>query len=106
MGRREEKRLRRAVARERVALLLGMAKDVWEEDRERARRYAGLAFSIVKRMKVRLTKEQKVAFCRRCFAPWIVGKTVEVRVESRNKRILYKCRECGYERAFGYSRKG
>lgn len=100
----KEKNLVKKISEERIKILLEEAKKIFEKNPERARRYCQLAFLIVKKNKVRLTKVQKLSFCRKCFAFWRPGKTASVLFDKKNKRVIYKCGKCGYERKIGYAK--
>ncbi len=90
------------ISEERIEILLGEAEKIFPKNPERAGRYAQLAFAIVRKNKVRLSKEQKLSFCRKCFSFWRPGKSVSVSFDGRNKRVIYACMECGYERRIRY----
>lgn len=98
----KEKNQVKKISEERVAILLSEAQKVFPKNPGRARRYSKLAFLIVRKNKVRLSKEQKLSFCRKCFAFWRPGKSVSVRLEKANKLVVYKCASCGYARKIGY----
>ncbi len=100
-----EKNLVKNISSERIAVLLSEAKKTFAENPARAQRYARLAFLIVRKNKVRLTKEQKLSFCRKCFSYWVPGKSASVSFDRKSRRVIYKCGSCGYERGIGYSRK-
>jgi len=94
--------LREQVARERILILLGLAGDMWARDRDLSRRYVGRAFDIKKKFRVRISREEKFSFCRKCLCPWMPGRTVSISFDKRNKRVVYSCRMCGRQSAFKY----
>lgn len=99
MKRRVKKRkplYRVKIARERIERLLNLAKEEFEKNPERSRRYIELARKIGKRYNVRLTKEQKRSFCKKCNQPLISGKTFKFEMDSKKKLIIIKCLNCGY----------
>lgn len=98
----KEKNLVKKISEERIAILLSEAAKIFSLNANRAKRYCQLAFAIVKKNKVRLTKEQKLSFCRKCLSFWCPGKTVSISFDKKNKRIIYKCGACGYERKIRY----
>lgn len=98
----KEKNIVKKISEERILILLDEAEKNFAQNPERARRYAHVAFAIVKKNKARLTKEQKLSFCRKCFCFWRPGKSVQVSFDKQNKRVIYKCAECAYERKIRY----
>lgn len=90
------------IARERCEKLLSMAASILAENPSRARRYVQLANRIAMRHRIHLDAKR---YCKKCFTAWVAGKSVRVRLDSRNKRALYACCECGAKKAFGYGRK-
>lgn len=101
----KEKNLVRKISAERIALLLREAGKIFRENPGRARRYCELAFLIVKKNKARLSKAQKLSFCRKCFSFWKPGASVSVSMDKGNRRVIYKCADCGYERKIGYAKR-
>jgi ribonuclease P protein subunit RPR2 len=101
MDKRGKKVIKGAV-KERIACLLEEARSSYPEHPERSRRYLQLLWKLVEKYKVRLTKEQKLSFCKKCFTPWIPGKTVKVSFEPRNSIVQYECKECGHKRRLKY----
>lgn len=98
----KEKNLVKRICEERISILMSEAEKAFAQHPERAKRYSQLAFAIVRKNKVRLTKPQKLSFCRKCFSYWRPGKSVTVSFDKRNKRIIYRCGSCGYERKTRY----
>jgi RNase P subunit RPR2 len=94
--------LREEIARERIAILLGLSASEWERDKGLARKYVGRAIDICKRFRTGLTRAQRLSFCRKCLAPWIPSSTVDIRFDTRNSRAVYSCKLCGHQRAFKY----
>lgn len=104
MNKLKRKKIIKSISKERISILLDNAFKIIEKNEERAIRYIKLAFSIVKKNKVKLSKEQKIRFCRKCFIPWIFPKNVKIFFDHNNKRILYKCKKCGFKKAFCYKK--
>jgi len=82
------------IARERIKILLDLAKKEVRKNPDRARRYIELARTIGKRYNVRLTKKQKESFCKYCNTPLIPGYTSKVWIDSKTKTIVVKCLNC------------
>ncbi len=79
------------IAKERVEILFKMC----EEIPEMADRYIKIIWRIVKKNKIRLTKEQKKKFCRKCLTYWKNPKIKKWRMFE-----IYECPNCGYRRKF------
>lgn len=94
---------RMRIAKERIEKLLNLAKKEFKTKPERSKKYIELARKIGKRYNVRLTKEQKRSFCKKCNQLLIPSKTSEVRLDSKKKLIIIKCTKCGniYKHPYG-----
>ena len=68
-----------------------------EKDPQRAKTYLKMAWDLVKKNKVRLTKEQKKKFCKKCFTLWIPG---EVKIRKKGNLTEYSCK-CGFKKKIG-----
>lgn len=66
-------------------------------NRTQATRYIKMVMDLVKKHKVRLTKEQKNKFCRKCHTWWVPGQTVKLIYDQKHHLIRLKC-QCGYTR--------
>ncbi len=91
------------IARERIEILLGLARKMWGEDKNLSKRYVQLARRIAMRHRIKLSSW---LFCKKCGAVFIHGKTVKARQSPGKKMVLYICLECGAVKKFGYSRRG
>ena len=94
--------LRDDIARERISILLSLASEMWGKDQGLSRNYVKRAFDIKKKFRVKISRETKFSFCRKCLCPWIPGKTVSVTFDKRNKRVVYSCKMCDKQSAFKY----
>jgi ribonuclease P protein subunit RPR2 len=101
MSRSQPKEGIKAIALERIELLLEMARKEVKAKPERAKRYVGIARKLATRYRVRPSKGLKRSFCKFCFTPWVPGYNLEVRLEPRSGCAVYKC-SCGHERRFRY----
>ncbi len=81
----------------RVSSLLEISNNLYKTNPKLSRIYAKYAFDLVKRYKIKL-RELKWKFCRKCFTPWIKGKTVDL-IKEKGK-LVYICKECGYKRKY------
>ena len=84
------------IAKERIEILLNLAKDEFKNHPERSKKYVEFARKIGKKYNVRFTKEQKRGFCKKCNQLLIPNKTSEIRTDSRKNLINIKCINCGY----------
>lgn len=89
------------IARERIGILLGLARKVAVEDLDLARRYVKLAWKIGMKCNVRMRREDKVYLCRRCHSPLIPGVNCRVRVRAEaGTKTVVTCLECGSKRRY------
>lgn len=93
----------KAIALERISLLLGMARDEVKQHPQRAKRYVQLAQKLATRYRARPSKGLKRSFCKVCSTPWVPGYNVEVRLDARSRCVVYKC-TCGHEWRFRYKK--
>jgi len=91
---RDKKRESR-IAKERVVYLIKRAEEWKNKDYELARRYVELAKRIAMRYRVRIPKELKTIYCKKCLYPYKEGK---FRVRVRKRRVIITCLNCGFER--------
>ena len=89
------KQARKEIAKERIELLLGMARQTVDKDIKLSRRYIQLIEKIRKRFNIRRTDEMKRLYCKKCYTYWKVGKTLKIRYDKKNKFKLYICQACG-----------
>jgi len=90
------------IARERIAILLKLAGEALETDEELARRYVDLAFRIAAKARLKLPRNVKRRYCRRCKTPLVPGRTARVRIKrgSGGQRLVVTCLRCGYIRRY------
>jgi RNase P subunit RPR2 len=92
-----QKKLVTEVAKERIELLLELAKQKYTEGNiVLAMRYCQLARKIQLRYRIR-NNEYLKKYCKKCFIPWIKGKTVTIRVNSQSAFVEWTCM-CGYKK--------
>jgi len=93
-----QKGLIKASVRQSIAALLKDAESAWTLKKpERSKRYAQMAMDLVRKHKVRLTKEQKGLFCRKCLVWWVPGGTVKLVYDKRHHLIRAIC-QCGHSK--------
>ena len=66
------------------------------KDENLAKRYIDIVLKYRDKNRVRIPKEIKNSFCKKCHTPWIPGKTVKIR--KMKGYILYTCLKCGYKK--------
>jgi RNase P subunit RPR2 len=67
------------------------------QNRTRTTRYVRMIMDLVKKHKVRLGKDQKNKFCKKCNTWWVPGKTVKLIYDQKHQVIRVKC-QCGHSR--------
>ena len=101
---RRKKGTERRIAFERIEILFRLAeKQALAHNNARANRYAALAAKIGMRYNVRLPREFRRRYCRKCHAFLVPGKNCRVRV-ARGK-VTTTCGVCGDVRRFPYVRE-
>src|SRR3989449_10661049 len=104
MTQRRRKGSERKIALERIDILFRLPeREAGAGNSARADRYASLAAKIGMRYNVRLPREFKRRYCRRCHAFLVPGKNCRVRV-SRGL-VTSTCGVCGDIRRFPYIRE-
>ncbi|MCC7552107.1 hypothetical protein KO317_00380 [Candidatus Micrarchaeota archaeon] len=85
------------IAQERIEILFKLAQEEFDKHPERSKRYLELVDKIRTKVNLRLTKEQKKLFCKKCHTLWIKGKTLEIKKCAKLPDI-YICKACDTER--------
>jgi len=89
------------IARERIGILLGLARRIFSEDRLLSKRYVELARRIGMKARVRLTKEQKMFVCKSCGGLLVPGVNCRVRTRSDfGTIVLITCLDCGAKKRY------
>ena len=97
--RKESKR----IARDRMDILLGLAREVFQRDRGLSRRYVEYARKIGSRFNVRLGKKDKLVVCKNCSSFLVPG--VNCRVRTHALRVVITCLECGHVKRVPFIRE-
>jgi ribonuclease P protein subunit RPR2 len=91
-----QKKLIKSSVKSSIARLISEAEAAWKKKQhERSRRYVKMIIDLVKKHKVRLQKDQKNKFCKKCHAWWIPGKTMKLIYDQKHHLIRIRC-QCGY----------
>jgi RNase P subunit RPR2 len=67
------------------------------ENRKQETRYLEMVIDLVKKHKIRLTKDQKNMFCKKCFTWFEQGKNVKLIYDQKHHLIRIVC-QCGAKR--------
>jgi ribonuclease P protein subunit RPR2 len=98
-----EEKLVKGIAEERIERLIKLA---YERTNQKgsdslSARYVRLAREISSHYKVKMKKQERNSFCKKCNSMLIPGKTCTVTLASSKGQAIYKCR-CGAERKIFY----
>ena len=84
------------IAKERIEILFNSAEKALQEEKENySKRYISLARKIGSKSRTRLPLGYKKKFCKVCNIFWIPGKTLRVRLQRKEKKLIYTCLSCG-----------
>ncbi len=95
----------KAIARERIAVLLAEAAAELETNPALARRHVRLARSIATRYTVRIPQDDKRRICKKCSMLLVPGKTATYRANPKHKAMTVTCSWCRAVRRFPYGKK-
>jgi ribonuclease P protein subunit RPR2 len=90
------KEVERDIARERIEILLGLAKKTVKTDRNLTRRYVELAKKIGMRAQVNIPREDKRMICKNCGTLLVPGFNCRVRTRPNGgTKVIITCLDCG-----------
>ena len=96
----------RDLAFQRIMLLLSRADEEVYIDEGLARRYVYLALRLASKARIRIPRDLRRKFCRKCYTPLIPGFTARYRIRSRReKHLVVTCLRCGYIRRYPLRKK-
>ena len=98
MGRRHHKSDRKPVARERISILFAQAARFFPENPDWSNRCIALARRIAMKERIRIPRELRRTFCRRCSRYLVPGVTMQTRIH--RSRVVVTCTSCGYHRRY------
>lgn len=98
-----QKQFIKQVALNNVKELFVEAVKIFNENIKLANRYVKIALLTRDKSNIKLTKEQKSLFCKKCNSILIPGKNCYVRI--KNKHVIYHCTECSSMKKFGLKNK-
>ena len=88
------------LAYERIERLFELAEGAFRERPELADRYMRAAWKLKTRYNLRLPKNLKLKFCRKCLSFWRPGESCRVRVKSGS--VIITCLRCGRVKRLPY----
>lgn len=99
-----DRRLITDIARERVSILLAMAKSrLVDGDQGLSKRYVRIALELCRHYRIR-DRSLDRQVCRGCSSLLVPGLSCRVIVASSRHAVIYKCSACGRENQVPYQR--
>lgn len=92
---KRRKNLEKDIAYDRIETLIDRAREYMYDDYKLAKRYVFLAKRIAERYRLKIPKELKLIFCKKCLYPYRPDK---FRVRTNKSRVVITCLNCGEER--------
>jgi len=89
---RASKYQQKSIARDNIEELFRQAEETFDSSSKLADRYVELALKIRDKAKVKLTKDEKRRFCKKCHSYLKPGNNCTARV--KNKVLLLHCKTC------------
>ena len=89
------------IAKERIEILFEQA----EKNPKKADRYVFLARKLAMRYNIRMSKNLKRLFCKKCHHYFTHKGDVTVRTNPKTKSVEYLCKGCGKVTRYGYAAK-
>lgn len=99
MGKKDRKKIQLALAKENMDIFFDLLEKRFRPDFDKEYIKEILRFSTG--FNLRLTREQKLKFCKKCHIYWNVDSR-EIRFNSKTFTKEYICKNCGFIRRFRY----
>jgi RNase P subunit RPR2 len=99
MNNKERKKLQKEYAKKNITLFLSLLKD--PSLSQFHKEYVKTILSLSQMFNIRLTREEKLQFCKQCLTPLSI-KNKCIRLNPKTRTIDHICKECGYRRRFQY----
>lgn len=93
------------IGSERIKILFDLASQEFKNHPERSDRYVHLARKIAMRYNIRMPKELKRKFCKKCYKYLVPGVNCRVRTRTMQRAVIVKCLECGNIMRYPYRKK-
>jgi len=91
----------KAIARERIERLFEFARAYAQSDPEAAREAVAIAMRIAQRARMRIPKQYRLIFCRRCGNLFLGSGSFSIRVrDRRSTHVVVRCLKCGWIRRY------
>ena len=97
------KKEQKKIASERINILFEQAIARYKKNISLSNRYVKLARKLSMRYKVKILREYKKLFCKKCYTYLLPGKTLRARV--KDKKLIYYCLNCKKITRYPFSRK-
>jgi ribonuclease P protein subunit RPR2 len=98
MGARSQGQTAKRIARERIEVLLSRALALFPGEMAESRRCIAIARKISTRQRVRIPRELRRLFCRKCSELLVPGYTGRVRIHSG--KVIVTCLSCGKQKRY------
>ncbi len=99
----QRKKYAQRIARERIKILFSLAQErALEGDEELARRYVEHMVNLSRKYNVRIPRDMKRMYCKKCYTFLIPGKTAQVRL--KKGKVVIKCLRCGTYKRYIYKK--
>ena len=95
-----QKKFIKTIVADAIAVLFKEAEENFSTHPERTKRYLVMIWSLAKKHNYRLTREQKLKFCKKCFCLWIPSKTVVINFNQNYEMFEFECVTCGHKKRF------
>ncbi|MFO7967510.1 MAG: ribonuclease P [Archaeoglobaceae archaeon] len=89
---KRRKNLEKNIAYKRIEILINRARDQMHNDYKLARNYVSLAKRTAERYRIKISKEHKLVFCKKCLYPY---RSDKFRVRVNKSRAIITCLNCG-----------
>lgn len=95
---KKPKKIIKSSVRQSVMDLISQARKSYKQgNKVRSKRYIQMALDLIKKHKIRLPKELKNSFCKKCMLIWIPGDTIRVVYDKKNAYLRLTC-DCGHSK--------
>ncbi len=93
------------IANERIEILFSRAEEEFALHPELSDRYVEIARDIAKKFNIHIPPELRRKFCKKCGSYLVPGKNLTVRLLSKEKKVVRRCKACGNEKKVPYGNK-